>query len=181
MTKLLAIIKREYLQRVRTKFFVVMTILGPLMLLGFTVVPQLLVGIKTSETRIAVIDQTEETIKKIDEYLTDYEKLFVCGNHNQIDKCSFYFEGLLHECKSNIERMVERVPNADYQKLQHFITNSPWDSFAVMAAVAEKVTKTLTLHPDGTPMLDSIGLILDESGWEKSGNATGACMRACLS
>ena len=59
MNKLLAIIKREYLQRVRTKFFVVMTILGPLMLVGFTVVPQLLIGLKTSETRLAIIDQTE--------------------------------------------------------------------------------------------------------------------------
>ena len=59
MNKLLAIIKREYVQRVRTKFFVVMTVLGPLMLVGFTVVPQLLIGIKTSETRLAIIDQTE--------------------------------------------------------------------------------------------------------------------------
>ncbi len=61
MNKLLAIIKREYLQRVRTKFFVIMTILGPLMLVVFTVVPGLLVGIKTGETRIAIVDQTEGT------------------------------------------------------------------------------------------------------------------------
>ena len=36
MNKLWAVIKREYLQRVRTKFFVIMTILGPLMLFAFT-------------------------------------------------------------------------------------------------------------------------------------------------
>ena len=59
MNKLLAIIKREYLQRVRTKFFVIMTVLGPLMLVVFTVVPGLLVGIKTGDTRIAIVDQTE--------------------------------------------------------------------------------------------------------------------------
>jgi ABC-2 type transport system permease protein len=60
MRKLLAIIKREYVQRVRTKFFVIMTILGPLMLVVFTIVPGLLFSIKAGgDTRIAVVDQTE--------------------------------------------------------------------------------------------------------------------------
>ncbi len=60
MRKLLAVIKREYVQRVRTKFFIVMTILGPLMLLVFTVVPGMLIGFKAGgDTRLVVIDQTE--------------------------------------------------------------------------------------------------------------------------
>jgi len=60
MNKLVAIIKREYLQRVRTKFFVIMTVLGPLMLLVFTIVPGLLFSLKAGgATRIAVLDQTE--------------------------------------------------------------------------------------------------------------------------
>lgn len=60
MNKLLAIIKREYVQRVRTKFFVIMTILGPLMLVVFTIVPGLLLSRKLGEeTRIAIIDQTQ--------------------------------------------------------------------------------------------------------------------------
>ena len=61
MNKLLAIIKREYLQKVRTKFFVIMTVLGPLMLALFTVVPTLLLNVKTGETRIAILDQTPGT------------------------------------------------------------------------------------------------------------------------
>jgi ABC-2 type transport system permease protein len=60
MNKLLAIIKREYVQRVRTKFFVVMTVLGPLMLVVFTIVPGLLFSIKAGgDTRIAIVDQTD--------------------------------------------------------------------------------------------------------------------------
>ena len=60
MNKLLAIIKREYLAKVRTKFFVIMTILGPLMLFVFTLVPGLLMAMKTGDdTRIAVLDQTD--------------------------------------------------------------------------------------------------------------------------
>lgn len=60
MNKLFAIIKREYVQRVRSKFFLIITLLGPLMLVVFTVVPGLLVSIKAGgDTRVAVIDQTE--------------------------------------------------------------------------------------------------------------------------
>src|SRR3954453_19548058 len=59
MTKFLAIVKREYVQRVRTKLFIVMTILGPVMLMVFTVVPTMLMGMKTEDTRLAVVDQTE--------------------------------------------------------------------------------------------------------------------------
>jgi ABC-2 type transport system permease protein len=59
MNKLLAIIKREYLTKVRTKFFVIMTILGPVMLAVFTVLPAFLFSVKTGDTRIAIVDQTE--------------------------------------------------------------------------------------------------------------------------
>jgi ABC-2 type transport system permease protein len=62
MNKFLAIVKREYFQRVRTKFFVVMTVLGPLMLVVFTIVPGLLFSIKAGgDTRIAIVDQTQGT------------------------------------------------------------------------------------------------------------------------
>ncbi len=60
MTKFLAVVKREYLQRVRTKFFVVMTVLGPVLLAVFTIVPGLLAGYKAGhDTRIAIVDQTD--------------------------------------------------------------------------------------------------------------------------
>lgn len=59
MRKFFAVIKREYIQRVRTKFFIVATVLGPLMMLLFTVVPAYLAGIKAGgPTRIAVVDGT---------------------------------------------------------------------------------------------------------------------------
>lgn len=59
MTKFIAIVKREYLQRVRTKLFVIMTVLGPVLLMVFTVVPTMLMTVKTEDTRLAVLDQTE--------------------------------------------------------------------------------------------------------------------------
>jgi ABC-2 type transport system permease protein len=58
MTKFLAVVKREYLTRVRTKMFIVFTIMGPVMIGLFTVVPAYIARIKPSATRIAIVDQT---------------------------------------------------------------------------------------------------------------------------
>lgn len=65
--------------------------------------------------------------------------------------------------------MTERVPESDYDQLHHFISESPWDSFAVMDSVARKVQETLSINPPISCQRTSKGLILDESGWEKSG------------
>jgi ABC-2 type transport system permease protein len=59
MKKLLVIIKREYLQRVRTKGFIISSLLGPVIMVGFTVVPGLLITMKTGgATKVAVVDLT---------------------------------------------------------------------------------------------------------------------------
>ena len=58
MTKFLAVVKREYMTRVRTKMFIVFTVLGPVMIGLFTVVPAYIASIKPSATRIAIVDQT---------------------------------------------------------------------------------------------------------------------------
>ncbi len=71
MTKLLAVIKREYIQRVRTKFFVIATLLGPLVMAGFAVVPALMFSIKAGgPTRIAIIDQTGKMNTRVARELT---------------------------------------------------------------------------------------------------------------
>ena len=66
MSKLLAVIKREYVERVRTKMFLVLTILGPFMLAIFTVVPGLMVTIKTGgPTRLAIVDQSGRLYERV--------------------------------------------------------------------------------------------------------------------
>jgi SRSO17 transposase len=65
--------------------------------------------------------------------------------------------------------MVERIPESDYEQLQHFISDSPWDSFGVMDAVAEKVSGSLSVSRRLPSAKTGMGLLLDESGWEKSG------------
>src|SRR5260370_16983754 len=71
MRKFFAVVKREYIQRVRTKFFVVATILGPVMMAAFTIVPALMFGIKAGgPTRIAIVDQTGKMYDRVARELT---------------------------------------------------------------------------------------------------------------
>ncbi|MDT4969034.1 MAG: type transport system permease protein [Acidobacteriota bacterium] len=70
MTKFFAVVKREYLTRVRTKMFIVATVLGPVMILVFTIVPALIFSLKAGgATRLAVIDQSEKMYDRVRESL----------------------------------------------------------------------------------------------------------------
>jgi len=66
MTKLFAVMKREYLQAVRKKMFIIMTILGPILMTGLMAAITLLVSRGLGEKRIAIVDGTgklEQTIR----------------------------------------------------------------------------------------------------------------------
>jgi ABC-2 type transport system permease protein len=70
MRKLLVIVKREYVARVRTKAFVVMTILMPLLVVASGVLPGLLFSMKTGgATRLAVVDETGRLYEPVRESL----------------------------------------------------------------------------------------------------------------
>ena len=69
MKKFLAVVKREYVQRVRAKMFIVSTVLLPLVMSLFIVVPALIVNIKTPPMRIAVVDQTGKMYGRLKEAL----------------------------------------------------------------------------------------------------------------
>ena len=71
MIKFLAIVKREYLQRVRAKMFIVTTSLLPLVMLLFGLVPILIVNIDAgSAMRVAVIDETGRMYEELNEAIT---------------------------------------------------------------------------------------------------------------
>jgi ABC-2 type transport system permease protein len=58
MKKILIIIKREYLVRVRTKAFVIGTIISPVLLLGLIILPGLLAARGGGQRDVTVIDQS---------------------------------------------------------------------------------------------------------------------------
>ncbi|HEX5706874.1 MAG TPA: ABC transporter permease [Pyrinomonadaceae bacterium] len=68
MNKFLAVVRREYVQGVRSKAFVISTLLGPLMMFVFMVVPGLLFSMKTGgATRVAVVDETGRLYERVRE------------------------------------------------------------------------------------------------------------------
>ena len=82
MTKFLAVIKREYLQRVRAKMFIVTTILLPAAMSFFGVVPILVMNIKTPAVRVAVVDQTGKLYDQLRNALVSDESEQQPANRN---------------------------------------------------------------------------------------------------
>ena len=58
MNKMFAVMKREYLQAVRKKMFIIMTLLLPFLMAGITILPGLIMAKGMGKKRIAVIDAT---------------------------------------------------------------------------------------------------------------------------
>src|SRR6185369_6480958 len=58
MKKFLSVLKREYMQRVRAKMFIVSTILLPAVMSLFVLVPAIVLSIQTPPMRVAIVDQT---------------------------------------------------------------------------------------------------------------------------
>lgn len=70
MRKFLAVLKREYMQRVRAKMFIASTILLPLVMSLFGIVPAVILSIEAAPMRVAVIDQTGKLYARLEEALT---------------------------------------------------------------------------------------------------------------
>ena len=75
MKKLLTIVKREYLIRVYSKAFIFSTLLGPIVMVAFMVVPVFIAMIETgAATRLAVLDQTERIFERVrDSIINEHE------------------------------------------------------------------------------------------------------------
>lgn len=56
MHKVIAVIRREFIERVRTRAFLLTTLLGPLFFVGMAVVPALLISREVSGRKVVVVD-----------------------------------------------------------------------------------------------------------------------------
>src|ERR1044072_5787681 len=61
MEKILVIIKREYMVRVRTRAFVILTILSPILMLALVLLPGLLATRGGGERKVTVLDQSGDS------------------------------------------------------------------------------------------------------------------------
>ena len=65
-----------------------------------------------------------------------YQHLFVTRTRSVIAQSLSYLSGLMQAISKNVERMIEVVPDTEYQALHHFASTSPWDHRVVMDQVA---------------------------------------------
>jgi SRSO17 transposase len=79
----------------------------------------------------------------------------------QRENAERYVRGLLAAGpRKSLEPLVERLAGeADYQSLQQFLADSPWDPGRVIQAVAERVC----------PVVDTEAWVLDDTGFPKDG------------
>jgi SRSO17 transposase len=79
----------------------------------------------------------------------------------QLINGGLYLRALLEQgARKSLEPMVDRLAgDADYQSMQQFVADSPWDPATVVGAVAERVA----------PEIDVEAWVLDDTGFPKDG------------
>jgi SRSO17 transposase len=87
----------------------------------------------------------------------------------QLVNGGLYLRGLLEDgARKSLEPMVARLGGvADYQSMQQFLADSPWDPVAVVRAVAERVV----------PAIEVEAWVLDDTGFPKDGKRSPGVQR----
>jgi SRSO17 transposase len=116
---------------------------------------------------VAVIEAGVDSATTVKERLEEFgaEVLAEATNRPaQMANGGLYLRGLVEEGKrKSLEPMVARLGGeADYQSMQQFLTDSPWDPAAVVRAVAERVA----------PEIDVEAWVLDDTGFPKQGKGS---------
>lgn len=92
-----------------------------------------------------------------------FEHHFIVRGHDVGGHARHYLSGLLgKERRKNLERIEADVAGSNYEGMQQFLSNSPWDHMAVMGQVAREAEVTLGGTAD-------TALYLDETSFVKKG------------
>ena len=112
MTKFLAILKREYIQRVRSKMFILSTILLPAVMSLFGIAPAVILSIDAGgPNRLAVVDQTGKMYTRLEEALASDEQ-----RPHQSEQMRLRPE--MEGGAFTLEQVVAIGPDADEQRAQ---------------------------------------------------------------
>ena len=96
--------------------------------------------------------------------------MFLVQGHDHTPTAHQYLCGLVQTERANMERMEEAVEGLDYQTMQQFLTDSPWDHRAVMDRVAQDASELLG---GAAPT----ALLLDETSFIKKGKESAGVAR----
>ena len=96
----------------------------------------------------------------------NYQEHFIVHGRDVGGHARDYLTGLLgRNVRKSIGRIEEELPDSNYQGLQQFISDSPWDERALMSQVRAEAEAVLGRHRD-------TALYLDETSFVKKGNAS---------
>lgn len=105
-------------------------------------------------------DRPSAVRERLDEY--GLEVLAEAMNRPvQVTNGGLYLRGLIEQGpRKSLEPLIERLgDDADYQSMQQFLADSPWDPAEVVRAVAERVA----------PEIEVEAWVLDDTGFPKDG------------
>jgi SRSO17 transposase len=94
-----------------------------------------------------------------------FGKHFLRGTRSVALQAQMYLQGLMQASRKNMERMEEVVPDSNYQSLQHFISDSEWETRDVLDQVAREADR----HLGGS---ESSCLLIDETAFQKKGESS---------
>lgn len=96
----------------------------------------------------------------------DYHKHFLVHGRDVSQHARHYLAGLLgRNSRKSIGRIEESLPDSNYQGMQQFISDSPWDERALLSQVRGEAEALLGRHRD-------TALYLDETSFVKKGAAS---------
>jgi SRSO17 transposase len=119
--------------------------------------------VAVSEARVAVAKEVDPPLA-VRERLEAFgvEVLALAMNRQvQVRNGGLYLRGLIEQgTRKSLEPLVERLgDDADYQSMQQFLADSPWDPAVVVKATVERVA----------PVIDVQAWVLDDTGFPKDG------------
>ncbi len=95
-----------------------------------------------------------------------FEKHFQIYRKDMSGHARHYVGGLLGRAgRKNLQGIEEDVAHSDYQGMQHFLSDSPWNHAALMEQVAGEADRELGGHEDSA-------LYVDETSFVKKGRAS---------
>jgi SRSO17 transposase len=101
-----------------------------------------------------------DVLDRLQAYAAPFARLF--QRSEQFHQGQIYLHGLLLDGeRKSIEPMSRRVPDGDEQRLQQFISQSPWNAGRVQRAYRARMAEELA-EPDGV-------IVLDDTGFAKQG------------
>jgi SRSO17 transposase len=111
--------------------------------------------------------------KRLMGQVADIQHIFRTGNRSVFKTATDYLQGLWRSRLSNLEKITQSGLPDNYHKLQHFISDSPWNHRVLMDHVALESGKELEPEKIDRTYLDESGV--SKKGKESVGVAPQYC------